>query len=273
MAVATIRTSPAETMRLSLMTYNVHSCLGRDGIVSPSRIASVVASLRPDVLALQEVDLGLSRTGHSDQSRVIAEILKMEYLFHPALHRETGQYGNAVMSRYPLRLVRGGKLPALPGRKAIEERGALWTEIRAGGVSVQVINTHLGLVRRERLAQAAALLGPEWLGHPDCRPPAILCGDMNDLPFSRVCRMFRTALRDAQLGQGRAGPKSGWPSRFPFTRLDYVFTSPGIVVADTRVPRTPPVRAASDHLPLFVELEVRSPAGTPSGSPHPERPD
>lgn len=250
-------------MRLTLMTYNVHSCRGRDGIVSPSRIASVVASLRPDVLALQEVDLGLSRTGHADQSRVIAEILKMEYMFHPALHRETGQYGNAVMSRYPLRLVRGGKLPGLPGRKDLEERGALWTEIRAGGASVQVINTHLGLVRRERLAQAAALLGPEWLGHPDCRQPAILCGDMNDLPHSRVCRMFRTALRDAQRGPGRAGPRSGWPSRFPVTRLDYVFTGPGITVTGTRVPRDPPIRVASDHLPLFVELEIR-----PPGDPH-----
>lgn len=245
-------------MRLSLMTYNVRSCRGEDGIVSPSRTAAVVADLRPDIVALQEVDLGLSRSGHVDQSRVIAEILKMEHLFHPALRREKGQYGNAVLSRYPIRLVRAGKLPTLPDRKGLEGRGALWTEIRAGGASVQVINTHLGLVRRERLAQAAALLGPEWLGHPDCRAPVILCGDMNAFPSSGVVRMFRTVLRDAQEGPGRTGPRSGWPSRFPFTRLDYVFTGPGIAVTQARVPRNRAARAASDHLPLFVELEIRS---------------
>ncbi|HZD54945.1 MAG TPA: endonuclease/exonuclease/phosphatase family protein [Candidatus Aquicultoraceae bacterium] len=243
-------------MRLSLMTYNIRSCRGADGIVSPARIAAVVAPLRPDVLALQEVDLDLPRSSHADQSRVLAEILKMEYLFHPALHREKGQYGNAVLSRFPLRLVRGGRLPARPGWKPREERGALWTEVRADGVPVQVINTHLGLGWRERFAQASALLGPEWLGHPDCRAPRILCGDLNALPFSRVCRMFRRYLRDAQLGRGRAGDRAGWPSRFPVTRLDYVFTSPGIVVAGARVPRDPPVSAASDHLPLYVELHL-----------------
>lgn len=240
-------------MRLTLMTYNIRGCLGGDGIVCPSRIASVVASLRPDVLALQEVDLGLPRSGHVDQSRVIAEILKMEYLFHPALHRERGQYGNAILSRFPLRLIRAGKLPQLPGRRPREKRGALWTEIQAGGVPVQIINTHLGLVQRERVAQAGALLGPEWLGHPDCRPPVILCGDLNALPISRVYRMFRASLKDAQRWPGRG---AGWPSRFPVARLDYVFISPGIVVTDTRIPRESRVRTASDHLPLFVELAL-----------------
>lgn len=238
------------------MTYNIRSCRGGDGIVSPARIADIVASLRPDVLALQEVDLDLPRSGHVDQSRVLAEILKMEYLFHPALHREKGKYGNAVLSRFPIRLVRAGKLPTYPGRRPREERGALWTEIRADGVSVQVVNTHMGLVQGERIAQAKTLLGPDWLGHPDCRPPVIFCGDLNALPLSRVCRMFRASLRDAQRRPGGRGPGAGWPSRFPVARLDYVFTSPEIAVRDVRIPRNPLVRIASDHLPLFVELEL-----------------
>ena len=49
---------PQQTRSLRVMTYNVHSCVGIDGRLSPRRVARVIARYQPDVVALQEVDVG-----------------------------------------------------------------------------------------------------------------------------------------------------------------------------------------------------------------------
>jgi endonuclease/exonuclease/phosphatase family metal-dependent hydrolase len=120
---------------------------------------------------------------------------------------------------------------------------------------VQVLNTHFGLSGRERRAQAEALTGRDWLGHPRCVGPRVLCGDLNAWPRSPAYRRLGEALCDAQAGRGRA--LSTFPSRWPLLRLDHVFHSPELRVREVRVPRTPLTRRASDHLPLLVELTLR----------------
>jgi endonuclease/exonuclease/phosphatase family metal-dependent hydrolase len=239
---------------LRVMTYNVHRCVGWDGVLSPARVAKVIAAQRPDVVALQELDVGHARSGHVDQPREIAALLKMEAFFFPALERENEHYGDAVLSRVPMRLVRAGPLPTLPGRPGLERRGALWVSVECGGRAVQVINTHLGLDRRERLAQVEALLGPEWLGHPDCAGPRLLCGDFNALPSSPPYRRLRRALRDAQDRLRTA--RGTFPSLWPFLRIDHVFHSPDLAVTAVRLPRDRGARVASDHLPLTVEVSL-----------------
>ena len=72
--------------------------------------------------------------------------------------------------------------------RELEPRGAICVEIELGGRCFQVINTHLSLSPRERRIQAEALLGPEWLGHPDCRAPRVLCGDFNAAPWFPVSK-------------------------------------------------------------------------------------
>ncbi len=136
------------------MTYNVHSCVGRDNKTSPLRIAEVIVQYGSDIVALQEIDVGLLRSGQSDQARIIARQLNMYYNFHPGLQMEKGQYGNAILSRYPMRLQKAASLPTFPSRPPLERRGALWVEVKAFGPLIQVINTHLGLSRQERVLQA-----------------------------------------------------------------------------------------------------------------------
>jgi len=126
--------------------------------------------------------------------------------------------------------------------------------VECDGRPVQMLNTHLGLSGRERLAQAAALLGPEWLGHAECAAPRLLCGDFNAWPLSPAYRRLREALPEAQDGRGRALPT--FPSRWPLLRIDHVFHSPDLAVREVRVPRTPLTRLASDHLPLIVEVTL-----------------
>lgn len=236
----------------------MHRCLGTDGRLSPARIAEVIASCEPDIVALQELDVGRLRTGGVDQAYAIAQELGMAFHFHPALRVMEELYGDAILTARPSRLVRTGPLPGLAGVRHLEPRGALWAAIDVGGVDLQVINTHLGLVARERLAQVDTLLGPEWLGHPDCRDPMILLGDFNVVPRSRTYRRLARRLTDAQCAPRARRPRGTYPVRLPLLRIDHVFVGSAIEVLNVEVPRTPLTRVASDHLPLVVDLRIDS---------------
>jgi endonuclease/exonuclease/phosphatase family metal-dependent hydrolase len=100
------------------------------------------------------------------------------------------------------------------------------------------------------------LLGPEWLAHPDCRGPVILCGDLNARPASPVCRRLRQRLNDAQTELRRHRPRGTFFPRLLSARIDYVFVEPGLEVTDIEVPETQLARTASDHLPLVVEVRT-----------------
>jgi endonuclease/exonuclease/phosphatase family metal-dependent hydrolase len=125
---------------------------------------------------------------------------------------------------------------------------------------VQVINTHLGLRRHERLAQVNALLGPDWLGHPSCREPVIVTGDFNAVPGSRAYRRMAERLCDAQLAPHIRRPRATFPVGLPFLRIDHVFVSRSIEVTRVETLRTPLTRRASDHLPLLVDFRVLAPS-------------
>jgi endonuclease/exonuclease/phosphatase family metal-dependent hydrolase/glycosyltransferase involved in cell wall biosynthesis len=247
---------------LRIATYNVHSCVGLDGRLSIARIARVLAHLDADVVALQELDMRRSRSGHADQAREIARELEMEFHFHPALRVAEEAYGDAVLSRFPMRLVRTGRLPAgdpPPGKKprfALEPRGALWVAIDVDGQEVQLVNTHLGLLPREQAAQVETLLGPDWLGHADCQGPVVLCGDFNLPPRSPLYRRITGQLRDAQHALNGHRPRNTWFSHLPFRRIDYVFVNQASQVIEVQVPNHHLAKAASDHLPIVVDLRL-----------------
>ncbi len=241
---------------LNLMTYNIHSCIGMDGKLSPERIARVIATHRPDVVALQELDVGRVRTGSVDQIKRIATALKMNFHFHPVMYAGEELYGNAVLSHLPMRLVKAGQLPSLPKRPDLEPRGALWVEVDFNGAKIQIINTHLGLQARERMVQVQALLGSDWLNHKDCSSPVILCGDFNARPSSATWQQLTRYLCDSQLKLKEHRPRSTFFGRFPTVRIDHVFIDPSIEVMGIEVPKTELCRLASDHLPLILQMKI-----------------
>jgi len=243
-------------MKIRLATYNVHRCVGTDRKLDVERVAEVIAACKADIVALQELDAGRRRTGHVDQAHRLAELLKMKSHFHPAMYVEEERYGDAILTAMPERLVKAGGLPGLPRLRGLEPRGALWVAVDiGGGVKLQVINTHLGLVPREQQVQAAALIGDDWMASEAFTAPAVLLGDFNASPFSRTYRMLGAVMRDAQSGLGRA-PTATFPSGFPFMRIDHVFVAGAITVTKVESPFDPRARVASDHLPLVVELEI-----------------
>jgi endonuclease/exonuclease/phosphatase family metal-dependent hydrolase len=229
-----------------------------DGKVDVGRIAAVIAAQTPDIVALQEVDVGRARTGGLDQAHEIAWRLGMSSRFHAALRVEEEQYGDALLTRLPERLIRAGPLPGCPPLRRLEPRGALWVAFDVGhGREVQVLNTHLGLVPREQWNQAGALAGPDWLSGPLRRDPVILVGDFNMAAGSRAFQRLAAGLRDAQATQSAArGRLATFPSRLPLLRIDHVLTSPGVRVSRLFAPITPLARVASDHLPLVADFDL-----------------
>ena len=239
---------------LRLLTYNVHSCIGLDGTLSPERIARVIARIEPDVVALQELDAGRHRTGGVHQAQTIADHLGMLVEFHPTYEVAEEQFGDAVLSRHPMRVVATGPLPRLEGHPELEPRGAIRVEVDVGDVTYTVINTHLSIHPRERRLQADALLGPEWLGDIAPGTNAVLCGDFNAGPGFPTCAAIGRRFEDVQVGLDGHRPRRTWGGRWPVARIDHIFVDPTLEILHVDVPATHLTRTASDHLPLYADL-------------------
>ena len=237
---------------LRVMTYNVHSCKGRDGKISPERIAGVIAGHNPDIVALQELKTGPK----SHQAEIIAEKLKMSFEYHPSLVVKEGRRGNAIFSKFPIKPVRNGTLPRLAWPPFLEPRGALWVEIDACGKKVQVLNTHLSLLPAERFLQAEALLGPDWAANPAFKGHAIFCGDFNASPRSKVCARIEQVFKNAQRELAGHRLLKTLPSFCPVRSVDHVFVGAGIRVNAIEVPGSRLERISSDHLPLIAEVKL-----------------
>jgi endonuclease/exonuclease/phosphatase family metal-dependent hydrolase len=220
----------------------------------------VVEWLDADVVALQEVDRVRARSGGVDQAARIAERLEMHSCFTSSfIDRAGGAYGNAVLSRRPIELMRHALLPA---RKGCEPRSAMWVRVALSAAGpLDVINTHLSFRRGERLGQIDALLGPEWLGGDRLEPRTILCGDLNCSPRDPGFRRLRGLLVDAQTAGAGSRVYATWPTRRPFRRIDHILATPALRVRSASAPnrpgnpRAPAVGIASDHLPLVAELD------------------
>jgi len=235
------------------MTYNVHGFVGTDGAFDPERVARVIEHDKPDLVALQEVELGHDDAVDTATLQWLGPRLGMECHFtvtRPS--HKGGRFGNAVLSRHAFELVGEGDLP----RRGGENRAVQWLKVRAAFGDFHLLNTHLGIWFWERQAQVRALVGAEWLLRAGTALPVVVCGDFNATTLSPVYRALSRGLSDARLGTRR---KTGtWPSARPLLRIDHLFVSSGFRVLSCDVTQTRDSRMASDHLPLVAELARRT---------------
>ena len=243
---------------MRILSYNVHRCVGTDRRLDVGRVAAVIAAEAPDIVVLQEVDVGRARTGGVDQAHRLAQRLGMVSRFNAALRVEEEQYGDAILTAMPERLIKAAPLPGYDRIPRLEPRGALWVAIdMGGGAELQVINTHLGLVPAEQQLQAACLVGKAWLGSRLRRDPLLLIGDFNATSRSVAYRILAGGLKDAHRTRRRWRQRiATFPSALPVLRIDHVFVSGGVRIVDMRVAATALARLASDHLPLVVDFEL-----------------
>jgi endonuclease/exonuclease/phosphatase family metal-dependent hydrolase len=242
------------------MTYNIRACLGTDGVRSIDRVAAVINAERPDVGALQEVDLKRSRSGDVDQAAEIAERTDMHWVAGASMEQQ-GWYGNAVLSRVPIVPV---VHDALPRHGRGEPRSAMWVRLELPSPlgEVNLINTHLSFRWRERVRQIGDLLGEGWLlsGRAGESPAGggklILCGDLNCSLGSWTCRRLAASppgLRDVhRILKTRS--RATWPTRRPWRRLDHILVSASLGVRAAGVHRSAAARLASDHYPVIADV-------------------
>lgn len=251
------RSEPA-AKPLRIATYNVHGCVGMDGKRSEARIAAVIGECAADIVGVQELDLSRKRSGGVDQSGLIAAELGWHRYFHPAMRRGDEHYGDAILSRFPLSLRRAGDLPGVAPFFCRETRGAIAMDAETPLGRLRILNTHFGLGFQERLRQAEAVGGVDWIGIPLGDAPVVLLGDFNSLPGSRPYGAITRRLNDVRtlLNPGRA--LRTYPTWFPFLAIDHIFVSENVRVRAVEVHRTPLARVASDHFPLVAEVAIES---------------
>jgi endonuclease/exonuclease/phosphatase family metal-dependent hydrolase len=249
---------PHAVRRLRAMTYNVHSCIGLDGRISPERIARVIRGFDPDIVALQEIDLGRVRTRRHDQAKMIAHELEMQVAFCCTVQRGEELYGHALLSRFPMEIIKSGLLLGGATGSFGEARGAMMGRISLDTGSLHVLHSHLGLGRRERSAQVDEILGPDWLGRLATEEPLIVCGDFNTIPGSHTYRTLSARVHDVQLLAKDHKPLNTFTTLLPFSRIDHIFVSPHFEVHQVRVPQSSVTRVASDHLPLIADLSFKA---------------
>lgn len=228
---------------IKVVSYNIRHARGTDDKVKLSRIAGVLACSGGQLIGLQEVDKHLPRSFCFNQPKRVGGLLRKNWVFGPNLKwAPWGQYGNAVLSVWP---VARSKQYLLPSRG--EQRGLLEVEVNMGQERVFFFCTHLGLNQEERLEQVEEILKIiDQNGKP-----SILVGDFNDGRSSREFALLSEVLRDAT---GISGGFDTFPSPQPEEQLDFIFVSPQWQVIAAR----PIISQASDHLPVMVELGLNS---------------
>jgi endonuclease/exonuclease/phosphatase family metal-dependent hydrolase len=237
---------PETRTELVVATYNVHRWVGSDGRSDPGRARAVAAQLDADVLALQEVEG--AGPGRPEPLDVLARSLGYRTFRGPTLEGRRGRFGNALLTRLPVRIVRQIDL-SVPGR---EPRGALSAELEGGGMGVTAIATHLGLAARERRWQVARLAAEVDRA---TGPLVLVLGDMNE--WLRAIGSLRPLHR--RLGHAQA--VRSFPARRPLLPLDRIWVRPRCRVARLGAVRTPLARLASDHLPVRAVVHLGAASG------------
>ena len=236
--------SESTPRQLRVMTYNIHHGEGTDERIDLERIAKVIRDARPDLVALQEVDNQTQRTGHVDQTSELARLTKMHGLFGKQIPYEGGEYGQAILSRFPLSTV---TIHWLPGEPERQRRIAAATVIDIGSRKIVFASTHLHHQNAEFRERQAEALGDTFL---NSEHHVILVGDLNAQPDSPPLKIMERGWKSATTG---LTDRLTYPSQSPQRQLDYVlsrkrdnFTVDSSVVIDEK--------EASDHCPLLVQF-------------------
>lgn len=243
------RQDPPEQEQLRVASYNIKHGVGMDGSLDLARTAEVLRGLEADVVALQEVDLGCSRSGGRNQVLELAHMLGMHPAFGSFMEYQGGHYGMALLSRHPLVDALSVRLP-----DGNEPRVALRADLRLpDGRVVSVVDIHLDWVADDGLRFGQAEAVAEHLR--GLEHPWILLGDFNDQPGSRTLELFDGVGRRLEK-QGPAGSLT-FPSDEPRIEIDFLYCSPGGSWRQASSEVIPETRA-SDHRPVLGTLELGS---------------
>lgn len=251
---------------LRAMTYNIHAGAGADGRLDVARTAAAISAERPDVVALEEVDVHWgARSQWRDEAREIAEATGMRVFFAPIYSLDPpspgaprAEFGIALLTRHPIVSAENHQLTRLstqtPNPVPAPAPGFPEIVVEVRGARVHVYGTHLDYradpsVRRLQVADTLRILDE------DGGEQQLLMGDLNARPDAPELAPLWARLTDTWATAHPGEPGFSHPATAPAQRIDYALTSPGVRVRDARVP----VTDASDHLPVVADLTIDRP--------------
>ena len=202
--------------------------------------------MRCDIIALQEVDNQPGAQAHTMQLDFISKELGFNAVPGMRLVKRTGEYGNAVLTRFPVTAIRRHDL----SYSRREPRGAVDVELDVAGSKLRVIAAHLGLRRSERRFQWRRLMVA--IAEASLEIPTVVLGDMNEWYASAA------TLHEAHQAFGEPPSPAGFPSFAPFLRLTRIWVRPVRAIVRIEAHRSKLSRIASDHLPLKATLDVQT---------------
>lgn len=239
--------SGTKPLELRVLTYNIHHAEGVDRKLDLPRIAEVIKSTKADLVALQEVDSGVQRSDRVDQPRELANLTGMHVVFGNNIRYQDGDYGNAVLSRFPIARHENHPLPSL---REGEQRGVMEVELDLPGSAGRLLflATHFDYRPDEQERLASVRFINDRMAAQNERP-ALLAGDLNALPDSNTLRLLEAAWTRAN-----KEVLFTFPAKEPVRQIDYILFRPASrwKTIEVRVPDEP---VASDHRPLLAVLE------------------
>lgn len=243
-------------LRIRLMSYNIHKCIGGiDRRYDTARIVETIAHYAPDVVCLQEVDSAALRSNSDRQVDVLGDRLGLHHRtwFPNVKVRGGGEYGNAILSRFPLRDTRNidVTVPLKKKRSVLHAR----YRVRVAGVkhgrTMHVYNMHLGLSGFERKIQLRRFFESDPFAGLHATTPVIVCGDLNDVWGTLGRKLFRPAGF-----RGVTKVYRTFPAYAPVRALDAIYVRGDVQIARMQTARIAVARSASDHLPLIADLDI-----------------
>jgi len=249
--------------QLRILCYNIHYGQGNDGVYDIPRLADVINAAKPDVVALQEIDVHVKRSGRLHELRILADKTGMAARFGPTQHYEGGLFGNGILSKLPIHDVHIQPLPYTESTPEVVTypRAAVAAVVELpNGKKVRIASTHFQHnLEEDRLAEAVAINShfanenpsDDTMGAEAAALPTILAGDLNAkpdaAPISELKKKWTFALEDE--------PVPTAPSKAPSSRIDYILhrSADPIRIVEHHVVDEP---MASDHCPVFAVLEI-----------------
>jgi len=255
--------------RLRLLTFNIAHGRGLNpiqGLTSQRklqanlrRIAALLDRLKPDIVALQEIDERSRWAGNFDHLDYLRVHTRFPHAVFGINNRRSGllnlSYGNAVLSRYPIRTAE----TIVFGQRRLGEKGFLYVELEVDGHCVPLVNLHLHFSSRaHRLKQLDRLIG--WyrekhrLHAANWAVPPIICGDFNN-PSTRDDATASLLSHLCDYSDYTLRPDTGhtFPSVLPSRALDFIFLPAGCTEVKCEIVRS----LLSDHHPVMVDFALK----------------
>jgi endonuclease/exonuclease/phosphatase family metal-dependent hydrolase len=239
--------APRGSVDIRVVTYNVHRAIGMDRRKRPDRIARVLADINADVIALQEViGTGPGTPGHVEQ---LGAALGMGWVMAPTRELRRHQFGNVILSRFPIQDHARIDL----SWKTCEPRNAHRVAVDLGIGVLHLYNAHLGTALLERRYQAPRLAS--WIHDRRVALPKLVVGDFNEWGRGLVSDVLAERLQSLDLFPHLRRRRT-YPGLFPILHLDHVYFEGHVEIRRIELPRTRLALLASDHLPLVTDVRV-----------------